>query len=156
MEADDRLDVPAKIPFHLEQAKVDGKPAVLLRSTHLNEDEIGRHTAIAIPLHANFKYGAVAIPSSNFEFNGLDPKKTWAGVQLNEQKQAYIQIAQNVVSEIHLIHTGPSHVRWALTLLSKMHDVPLLFRQGKDLDFANVNSSDSANEEIVEMDVATC
>lgn len=156
MEAASPSDVPTKIPFHLEQAKVDGKPVILLRTTQFNdlddddENQLDRHTAVAIPLHADFKEGAVAPPSSIFEFHGLESKRTWAEVELTEQKQAHIRsIAQNIVSEIHPTHTDPSHIRWVLTMLSEMHGIPLLCRQDKDLEYTGVVG---ANEAIAELD----
>jgi hypothetical protein len=153
MEASNPLDVPAKIPFLLEQAKVDDKPVVLLRTTQFSENNLSRGTAVAIPLHAAFKEGAVALPSSIFEFDGLDPKKTWSSVELTEQQQAHIRsIAQNIVSEIYLTHADPSHIRWVLTLLSKMHNVPLLCRQGENLSYDTISG---VNEEIAELNEAS-
>jgi len=155
MEATSPLDVPTKIPFHLEQAMVDSKPVILLRTTQFNdldgdEDQLDRYTAVAIPLHADFKEGAVAPPSPVFEFHGLEFKKSWAGVELTEQKQAHIRsIAQNILGVIHLTHADPSHIRWVLTMLSELHGIPLLCRQDKDLDYTSVIG---ASEAIAELD----
>jgi ubiquitin C-terminal hydrolase len=153
MDPSHPVDVAVKVPYLLQQATVDNKPTILLLTMQYSYDSPSRHTAIALPINANIKEGPVAVPSSIFEFEGLSSVDTWPGVELTEGKRSRLRkIAQNVVSEVHLTHADPVHVRWALVELSKMHDIPILFRQDGDLEFATVTGFDKG---IANLDEAT-
>lgn len=136
------LDVPITIPFRFEHTTIDGQPAILLRTLQFSETSESFRTAVAMLLHAEVKEGAVALPSPIFTFHGLALNETWAGVEMPREKRAHIrQIAQNIVSHIHLVHADPNHTRMALLILSKMHDIPLLLRGDEGLEFAAVAHS---------------
>jgi hypothetical protein len=155
MEATHPLDVPAQVPFYFRQGIVDGKPVVLLLTSQFGEDHSVDSTAVAIPISADPKEGAIADPSPifSFKFHGPEPKEHLSGVELSQEKQSHLRsIAQNIVSVIHLTRAPPSHIRWALALLSKMHGIPLMLRQGGDPEYAILDGH--PDEDITQLDEA--
>jgi hypothetical protein len=143
MHPDHPLDVPSKIPFHFEQALVDGKPSVVLRTTQFGARSEKHYTGVAIPLLDSPKEGFVADPSPVFEFSGLEARKSWVGVQLNTEKQTQIcDIAKNIANDIHLMFAEPQQIRAIVAMLGKMHDISLLVRQGESPEFDPVSFED--------------
>lgn len=156
MEANHPLDVPAQVPFYFRQGIVDGKPVVLLLTSQFGEVHSVDSTTVAIPILADPKEGAIADPSPifSFKFRGPQPKKSLSGVEVSQEEQSHLRsIAQNIVSEIHLTRAPPSHIRWALALLSKMYGIPLLFRQGGNPKYAIMYGS--PDEDIAQLDEVT-
>ncbi|KAK4899075.1 hypothetical protein LTR27_003305 [Elasticomyces elasticus] len=122
-----------KIPFVVEQAFVDDKPALLLKLVHHDPSTTSAKThvtSVAVPLHETPKEVSTPTPQAFLSVYGQDFGKPWLGIDMSDEKQRKLHdLATTIVSHLHLAPIDRRQLRWHVASLSKTYGIALLVRE---------------------------